>query len=146
MSEATHQTVERDQDDISERTETIDSVGDALTQSVNTFGRLTKAVVDGLTDVTVTSIDVFTDVASGRTRGSHRDTSDRRRTSAGRAAQGWADFVSDSVDIITDGMSRSARSVQRAADRFAGESEKKSRPSVVDAEKDSSAARNVKKS
>lgn len=150
MSEATHQTVERDLDDTPERTETMDSVGDALTQSVKTFGRLTKAVVDGLTDVTVTSIDVLTDAASGRTHGSQKDTSDQhragRRTSAGRMAQSWADLVTDTVDVITDGMSRSARTVQRAADRFAAESEKKTKPGAVDADKDSSAARNVKKS
>jgi hypothetical protein len=153
MTEATHQSTERDQADIPEREQVMDSVGDALTQSVNTFGRMTKAVVDGFTEVTVSSIGVFTDVAAGRSRGSARDRSEQqraargeRRSSAGRMAQGWADLLTDTVEVVTDGMTRSARSVQRAADHFAGEAEKKSTPGTSDAEKDSSTARSAKKS
>ena len=153
MTEATPQTMERDQADTSERAQIMDSVGGALTQSVNTFGRMTKAVVDGLTEVTVSSIDVFTDVAAGRSRGSARDRSEQqraargeRRSTADRMAQGWADLVTDTVEVITDGMTRSARSVRRAADYIAGEAEKKSTPGAGDTEKDSSTARSAKKS
>ncbi len=148
MVEATQQNAERepaarDAGDI------VDAIGDVVEDTVSSVGRVTKALVNGVADVTVSSIDAFTDVI-GRSRGAARERSERqrseggeRRTSAGRMAQDWADFITDTTEIVSDTMTRSARSVQRATDRFAKDSEK---PAGAEGEREGATPRSPKKS
>jgi hypothetical protein len=114
----------------------MEAVTDAVAQTVDTAGRVGKAVVNGLADVAVSSIDAMTTIVD-RSRDVARERSDRQRTTSGergsaigRMVRDWADVVTDTTEIVADSMTKSAKDLRRSADRFAKDAEKPGAPAA----------------
>jgi hypothetical protein len=114
MTEAGHRTRERNDADHPEGG-MVDPLEGATRRTFRALGLLTRAMFDGFTNMTLSSVDAFAGIV-GRLRDASGSRSDRdqgarreRRTTAGRLAQDWSDFMTQTTEIMTDSLTRAPR-------------------------------------